>query len=283
MDDLSRQIIKMALLEDLGSNGDISSSLIPNNTAKAIIISRQAGILSGSGIIGSLIDEYQNFSKNYSISKNFQDGDKFDSNDILFEIVAPIRTLLSCERSILNFLQRLCGIASKAHQLSQLIKDYPCKLLDTRKTSPGLRLLEKQAFRDGGGTNHRLDLSEMIMFKENHLAYISNLQETTNKAKLNFPNTRIEIEINKANLHKLKEILENNIDIIMLDNFGAEEAASLIQKIRSLNPKTQIEISGGINEANLLDYAKALPDYISSSLAMTQANNIDLSMLIDHH
>lgn len=286
MEEPSRQIIRLALDEDLSPNGDLSSEFIFTDleTAKATIIAKAKGIMAGSATIQCIVNEYKSSTNrdfDCQIKTNFQDGQDFNRGDILFEITAPIKVLLACERTILNFLQRLCGIATKTNELVALIKNYQCKLLDTRKTSPGLRLLEKQAFASGGGTNHRLNLSDMIMLKENHLSGIKDIREAINTIRKRLPNIKIEVEVNKDNLAKLKNILNADINIIMLDNFSATECADLIIQIRKLNPQIKIELSGGINETNIIDYAKALPDYISTSIVTTKANNIDLSMLIN--
>ncbi len=290
----SRSIIQLALKEDLGSLGDLSSLLTiePNKQASAQIIAKEPGIMACSWIIQAILETYcvlaqRSFSEVGSLQLPLQDSDAFQAGDIVCEIKAPAQMLLACERTILNFLQRLCGIATYTRNLVNLIKDYPCKLLDTRKTMPGMRLLEKEAFHSGGGTNHRLDLSDMIMLKENHLACIEgDLIQAINQmrqalaAKDSTKNTQIEIEINKDNLSKLDSVIQASVDIIMLDNFSPNEASKLVSSIRSKNKIIKIELSGGVTASNLVDYAKALPDYISTGSATTKANNLDLSMIV---
>ena len=288
---MAKAIIRLALQEDLEPLGDLSSLLTidSNKKATAQIIAKEPGVMACGWIIKNILETYAE-ARSFNIELYFQDSDSFKAGDVLCQIKAPAQTLLACERTILNFLQRLCGIASYTHGLVNLIKDYPCKLLDTRKTMPGMRSLEKEAFRCGGGTNHRFNLSDMVMLKENHLACIEgdlttkikqiratlNGQRSTEKVK-------IEVEINKDNLDKLDTVIQAGIDVVMLDNFSPAEATELIKLIRSKSighSTLGIELSGGINKANLVDYAKALPDYISTGSATTKANNLDLSMLI---
>jgi nicotinate-nucleotide pyrophosphorylase (carboxylating) len=152
---------------------------------------------------------------------------------------------------------------------------------------PGMRVLEKEAFRCGGGTNHRFNLSGMVMLKENHLTCIEGdlitkieqIRSTLNSQQ-STENIKIEVEINKGNLNKLDSVIQAGVDVVMLDNFSPTEASELVKLIRSKTQIIDVELSGGINESNLVDYAKALPDYISTGSATTKANNLDLSMLI---
>ncbi len=281
----SSEIIRLALAEDLEPLGDLSSLLTidTKKQARAEIIAKEPGIMACSWIIQAILEAYPERSLNEAgqVQVYFSDGKSFKAGDLLCEIKAPAQTLLACERTILNFLQRLCGIATYTSKLVNLIKDYPCKLLDTRKTIPGMRALEKEAFRCGGGTNHRFNLSDMVMLKENHLACIEgDLIEAIKQMRSKLAaNIKIEVEINKDNLDKLESVIEADVDVIMLDNFSPSEASKLIQLIRSKSNQ-QIELSGGINEANLIDYAKTLPNYISTGSATTKANNLDLSMLV---
>lgn len=291
-----KEIVELALTEDLKPFGDLSSLLItnPNKEARAIILAKESGVLACSELIEAVYATYAArlnlASEAYKLKLFFKDGDQFKSGDILAEINAPAIVLLGMERTIMNFLQRLCGIATYTFKLTTLIKDYSCKILDTRKTMPGMRALEKAAFRCGGGTNHRFNLSDMVMLKENHLAVIGLdliTAITSMRAKLDAKaetkNTKIEVEINQDNLAKLEEILNLAlpVDVVMLDNFSAAEIPNLVQKIRSANANIKIEISGGINENNLVDYAKTDPDYISTGSVFTKANNIDLSFLVE--
>lgn len=276
-------IYELALREDLEPNGDLSTKFFSQKLLSAQIIAKEAGVLACSQIINKVFSTYyrlytDDFQNEMVIRTLVKDGDEFKANDILFEIKASSHALLICERTVLNFLQRACAIATKAKFLSELIKDYDCKVLDTRKSSPGLRKIEKQAFRQGGGTNHRFNLSDMAMLKENHLASLGLDLEAAIK-KLKSENCRITVEINKDNLDKLELVCKENVEQIMFDNFCIDELPALVQKVRSLNSKIKTEASGGITEKNIVDYAKTGIDYVSTAEA-SRARNIDLSMLI---
>lgn len=290
---LAKEIISLALREDLEPDGDISTYYLdPDLICEAQIIAKEPGLMSCSWLIALILEEYQSLQAPRKqsnaltqISILVDDSQKFQAGDTIIKIKAPAKTILACERTILNFLQRLCGIATYANHLVELIAEYDCKLLDTRKTMPGMRALEKQAFKDGGGTNHRFNLSDMIMLKENHLAIaeadlISIIKQSKKLGK------KIEVEINQDNLDKLASVIEAEVDQIMLDNFAAEKIPRIIANTTTVIASTakqsrpKFEASGGINETNLIDYAKTGVDYISTSICFTQAKNIDLSMLI---
>ncbi|MDA0773145.1 MAG: carboxylating nicotinate-nucleotide diphosphorylase [Cyanobacteria bacterium] len=275
---LVHSIIKLALAEDLEPNGDISAPCLTSKTAKAQIIAKEPGVMACSWLVEAVLRQYDP-NTTFNIISNCQDSLSFEAGQILFTIEANSRNIVATERTILNFLQRLCGIATYTNKLVKLIQDYPVKLLDTRKTMPGMRVLEKAAFKYGGGTNHRFNLSDMVMLKENHLACIEDLSEVISKFKNEA--MKIEVEINKDNLAKLELAIQAGVDQIMLDNFSPAEIKELKNKIALLPmPQPKLEASGGINESNLVDYAKTGVDYISTSISFTKANNIDLSLII---
>jgi nicotinate-nucleotide pyrophosphorylase (carboxylating) len=276
-------IYQLALKEDLEPNGDLSTKFFKQKPLKAQIAAKEAGVFACSEVVEKVFQAYQKlYQEDLKVTINClaHDGENFKAGDILVEIGTTSHALLICERTILNFLQRCCAIATKARLLSSLIKDYNTEILDTRKTSPGMRLLEKQAFKQGGGSNHRFNLSDMAMLKENHLSLLDqDLIDSIQKLKKE--NCKIEVEINKSNLNKLKLVAEEGVDQIMLDNFKPEELPELIKNIRALNPNIKIEASGGITEKNIVDYAKTGIDYLSTAEA-SRARNIDLSMLISN-
>ena len=313
---LVHSIIKLALAEDLEPNGDISATFLTSKTAKAQIIAKEPGIMACSWLVEAVLKQYDP-NTTFNVISNCQDSLSFEAGQTLFTIEAKSSDIFATERTILNFLQRLCGIATYTNKLVKLIQDYPVELLDTRKTMPGMRVLEKAAFKYGGGSNHRFNLSDMVMLKENHLACIEDLSEVISKfknkdirhpAKQGFASDvdtkkvgtvqstscvsedkedfcrksiKIEVEINKDNLDKLELAIQAGVDQIMLDNFSPSEIIKLKNKIDLLPmPLPKLEASGGINESNLLDYAKTAVDYISTSISFTKANNIDLSMMI---
>ena len=309
-----QDLINLSLEEDLLPNGDLSAFLLDDSLAKAKIIAKEDGLMACSFIVEQIlvcglqffIDkryfdiEVTNLeSLKIDVKQFFKDSNEFKTGDILFEITAPAALLLALERTILNFLQRLCGVATTTKQLLNNFKDTETKLLDTRKTAPGMRFLEKQAFKAAGATNHRLNLSDMVMIKENHIALsrfeniieaIAATHQKIKEEKLEDHKgnkVKIEVEINKDN-KKLLEIIFKQalVDIVMLDNFSVAEIKDLIQEITSLKEKyseaqnIKIEASGGIDIDNISDYAKLGLDYISSAYVSKNSKNIDLSMLV---
>lgn len=309
-----QDLIKLSLEEDLLPNGDISAFLLNDQQAKAKIIAREEGLMACSFIVEQILVYGLQFfiDKRYfdievtnlenlkiDVKQFFKDSNEFKAGDILFEISAPTSLLLALERTILNFLQRLCAVATAAKKLLSNFKDTETKLLDTRKTSPGMRFLEKQAFKAAGATNHRLNLSDMVMIKENHIALskfeniIDAIAATHQKIKeerledLRGNRIKIEVEINIDNKNLLKSLFEQAlVDIVMLDNFSISEIKDLMQEISSLKEKypeaqnIKIEASGGIDINNISNYTKLGLDYISSAYVSKNAKDIDLSMLV---
>lgn len=308
----AKEIIKLALAEDLYPLGDLTSSLLitPTKLAKAKIIAKEDGVMACSDILVEVMGEFCNtvrIPQSGDINFLINDMVSFKAGAELVNMTAPAHVVLGAERTILNFLQRSCGIASKTRKLVDKIKDYGCKLLDTRKTIPGLRAFEKTAFAHGGGTNHRFNLSDMVLIKENHLKFMSEeglaqklrmtrvkldeISETRFKEMQDaeFENLnqkqgakiKIEIEINEENLALLDQVLDSPVDIVMLDNFAPEKSAELIEKIRKANQEIKIELSGGISEETIESHAKTGCDYISTGSVYTNVRNCDLSMLIN--
>lgn len=306
----SKATIKQALIEDLQPNGDITSffSIEADQEAKAKIIAKEDGIFACGEIIEQVLEEAKNILAQYhscefsksKVKLNFKNGESFKKGDELLSIEAPSLLLLSTERTILNFLQRLCGVASLTKEFTQKISNYKTQLLDTRKTTPGFRMLEKQAVKDGGGTNHRLNLSDMVLIKENHLAFagkdkfntkelyefITGLKNSLQKSNIN-DNNEIKIECEIENIKQLEAVIKAEVDIIMLDNFSPQEIIDALEEINKLKIQLaitkdfQTEASGGINQETIESYAQTGVDYISTGSITTQARNLDLSMLIE--
>lgn len=297
----SLPVIKLSLEEDLNPYGDITSSNLvsPEEKTMAIIIAKEEGILACGYIVQEILDICGDILENYTGHKLKaqakilkKDGSKIHKGEKIIEIEGSAQLILSAERTILNFLQRLSGVATKTKKLCELIQNYPTKLLDTRKTMPGLRALEKEAFRLGGGTNHRFNLSDMVLIKENHLRFYknSNLLAAIEELRKKLPSkVKIECEINKDFISvkgNLEKLLASPVDVIMLDNFSPEEIRDLKEKIKNIqntqegNREIKLEASGGINESNIVKYALTGVDFISTGSVSTQSKNLDLSMLI---
>lgn len=299
----NQEIIKLTLLKDLEPNGDITTQLMvdPKLEAEAEIIAKEEGILACSHLGQEVLDIYCNVLVNKpkaTITFFKKDGDKFSKGDVIAKIQGSAQVLLGTERTILNFLQRLCGVATYANQLTELVKDYKVKVLDTRKTTPGMRPLEKEAFIAGGGTNHRFNLSDMVLIKENHIAFCSQnkahgLERAIKEAKAKLLASEIEgrekikIECEVSEESQLEDVIKAEVDTIMLDNFSPERISKALVQIEELKIKHGIskdiktEASGGINVTNIVDYAKTGVDFISTGSATTKSRNIDLSMLIN--
>ena len=334
---LIRDLISLSLREDLEPSGDLSAFLTIDfaQEAEAKIIAKEDGVMSCGFLVAEILNqglEYlvNNFIKKFaeegrengenlvslqSMEVYFKDGEEFLKGDCVIKIQGSAVLLLAMERTLLNFLQRLTGIATLTRKLTSLLDNTSTKLLDTRKTNPGMRVLEKMAFKDGAAFNHRLNLSDMIMLKENHisLSRFKNIKEALvycrqeiEKRKLKSLKgevLKIEIEINKENLHLLEGIIKEGFaDVVMLDNFSVFELSQVMANIRTWQAehaeiaaqqegtdhkgtssrlmRTFIEISGGINPENILSYLNLKPDFISTSYVSKNAHSIDLSMLI---
>lgn len=271
-------IIEQALKEDVGS-GDHSSlsSIDKNRTATAKLIFKDSGIAAGLSIAYTILKLNDN-SCDIKTFKN--DGDKVIYGDIGFEVTGNAHALLKSERLLLNIMQRLSGIASIAHIASDKISAYSTKVLDTRKTTPNLRVLEKWAVTVGGGYNHRIGLYDMIMLKDNHVDVAGGIIPAIQKAKsyLIKNHLTLGIEVETRNLEEVKQALTQlPIQRIMLDNFNpelVEEAVLLI------NHQCETEASGGITLDNIEDYAKVGVDFISLGMLTHSVKSLDISFKI---
>jgi len=271
-------LIKAALQEDIGSGDYSTIACIPEQAmGTAILKIKEEGILAGVAIaqhIFKLVEPTASF-KVYKI-----DGEAMFPGDIAFEVNAHIHTILKCERLVLNCMQRMSGIATLTHSFVKRIKPYHTQLLDTRKTTPNFRLLEKEAVRIGGGTNHRFGLFDMIMLKDNHIDYAGGIEKAIELAwqyiQQNQLNLKIEVEARTLNdVTTLCKVAKGKVFRILLDNFTPaqiSEALSIIQH------QFETEASGGINLNNIVSYAETGVDYISVGGLIHQAKSVDLSL-----
>jgi len=268
-----KPIIKFSLQEDIGHK-DLTASLIPKTTkAKAIIVCKQkTAIICGCKLVTLIFTQIDPTIK---IKWLVQDGDFIKKGQILCTINGNARNLLSAERTALNFLQILSSNATLTKKFSKLLEGTKAQLLDTRKTLPGLRIAQKYAVLCGGGYNHRFGLYDSILIKENHIAIYGSISKIINKAKILYPNKKIEIEV--TNLDELKEAIEATPDVIMLDNFDIEN----IRRAVNINKnRIKLEVSGGINKNNIKKIAQTGVDYISVGAITKIITPIELSMLI---
>jgi len=269
-------LIQTALAEDLGEGDHSTLAVIPANAkGKAVLKIKQDGILAGVEIAEKIF-RYAEPAVVFQVRK--KDGESMKSGDIAFTVEASVPTILMCERLVLNCMQRMSGIATLTHEYAEKIKDFSSKILDTRKTTPGFRLLEKEAVRIGGGMNHRFGLFDMMMLKDNHIDYCGGITKALENAfdyvQKYRPGLRIEVEA--RTLQDVREVLASGkAGRIMLDNFDPSllrEALSIIQK------KIETEASGGINLQNIREYAATGVDFISIGALIHQAQSLDLSL-----
>ncbi len=269
------KIIKNALKEDI-SSGDITTEIFIDRKArfKALMISKSQGIVCGVDFAILCFKILNPLSK---IKKFKEDGDIIKESDVLMEIVSD-RSILSAERTALNIVQRLSGIATKTRYFVDISKPYGVEIYDTRKTTPGLRVMEKYAVACGGGKNHRFGLFDAFMIKDNHISAIDEkrISEKIKIARRLHPNKEIEIEI--QSLKELKKFIDLDVDVIMLDNFKPKDAQLAIEIIRERRKDVLIEISGGINEENIKEYLPLKPDRISIGLLTHSYTSVDISL-----
>ncbi|MEE1883837.1 carboxylating nicotinate-nucleotide diphosphorylase [Pedobacter flavus] len=271
-----KDFIKNAIAEDVGDGDHTALSTIPLETqGKAKLLVKEAGILAG---VELALEIFNQIDSKLQISTFFNDGDEVKVNDVVFIVSGSTHSILLAERLVLNCMQRMSGIATLTNRLVKLVKPFGVKLLDTRKTTPGLRMLEKWAVRIGGGVNHRMGLYDMILIKDNHVDYAGGIKQAINAANLylkeNHKNLEIEIEV--RNMQELNEALEvGNIQRIMLDNFSPEV---LTTAVKLINNRFKTEASGGITESNILEYAKTGVNYISMGALTHSIKSLDLSL-----
>jgi len=269
-------LVQAAMAEDLGEGDHSSLAVIPADAkGKAVLKIKQEGILAGVEIAEKIFRLLEPASDFHLMKK---DGDAMQPGDEAFTVEATVHTLLTCERLVLNCMQRMSGIATLTHQFVGKIRGFKSRILDTRKTTPNFRLLEKEAVRIGGGLNHRFGLFDMIMLKDNHIDYcggitkaIDNAYDYAQKYK---PELKIEVET--RTLDDVREVLKSGkVNRIMLDNFSP---ALLIQALEIIQQKTETEASGGINLENIRDYAATGVDFISIGALIHQAKSLDMSL-----
>ena len=269
-------LIKNALAEDIGDGDHSTLACIgPETRGKAILKIKEQGILAGINVAEKIFA----YSDTSSVIKKFkQDGEIMQPGEIAFEVDAKIYDILTCERLVLNCMQRMCGIATLTKKYVDKLKGYHTKLLDTRKTTPNFRILEKEAVRIGGGFNHRFGLYDMIMLKDNHIDYCGGIEQAITKAwqyvQKEKPGLKIEVET--RNIEDVKKVIRiGKVNRIMLDNFSPQ---LITEALLIINGSYETEASGGINYENIESYAATGVDFISSGAIIHQARNLDLSL-----
>ncbi len=273
-----QHLIDEALKEDVGDGDHSALSCIPADAkGKAVLKIKQDGILAGMAVANKIIT-YKEPGAVFTAFK--KDGEEMKYGEKAFEVEASVHTILQCERLVLNCMQRMSGIATLTKQYVNKLEGYKTRLLDTRKTTPNFRLLEKEAVRIGGGVNHRFGLYDMIMLKDNHIDYCGSIEKAIERAAdyVNQKKPGLKIEVETRSVDDVKRVVaagKGKVFRIMLDNFNPEQILDALQYIGN---DFETEASGGINLENIEAYAKTGVDFVSVGALIHQAKSLDLSL-----
>jgi len=267
------QLVTFCLQEDVGS-GDITAELIPaDKTISAKLISRDNGIFCGRPWANEV---FQQVDSSLTVNWNIEEGSELSPDQTLVQIVGPARSILTAERTVLNFLQTLSAVSTISQHYASMVRHTSVKLLDTRKTLPSLRSAQKYAVRVGGCFNHRMGLFDAFLIKENHIAACGGIDAAVSKAKALYPNKPVEIEV--QNLNELELAISAQADIVMLDNF---ECSDILKAVKLNDSRLKLEASGGIDADVLVTIAETGVDYISLGALTKNCQATDLSLLIE--
>ena len=271
-----KEFIKKALKEDIGDGDHTSLACIPSSTkSSAQLLVKENGIIAGVKVA---VEVFHQVDKTLKIKTLLHDGTSVNKGDIVLTVSGKAQSILTAERLVLNIMQRMSGIATTTNKMNSLIKNTSCKLLDTRKTTPNMRMLEKEAVRIGKGHNHRNGLYDMILIKDNHVDYAGGIKQAITAANnyLIQHKKKLKIEIEVRNLLELKEVLKiGKVNRIMLDNFNTSDLKNAILLIPK---KYETEASGGITEKNIRSYALTGVQYISCGALTHSIKSLDLSL-----
>ena len=267
------KLVTFCLQEDVGT-GDITAELIPiDKTITAKLISKDNGIFCGRPWADEV---FQQVDSSLTVKWNIEEGVKLSPNQTLVQIAGSARSILTAERTVLNFLQTLSAVSTMSQHYASLVKHTSVKLLDTRKTLPSLRSAQKYAVRIGGCFNHRMGLFDAFLIKENHIAACGGIDAAVSKAKALYPNKPVEIEV--RNLNELELAISAEADIVMLDNF---ECNNILKAVKLNDGRLKLEASGGIEADMLVSIAETGVDYISLGALTKNCKATDLSLLIE--
>jgi nicotinate-nucleotide diphosphorylase (carboxylating) len=269
------QDIKHWLTEDIGDGDHTTLCCIPADAiGRSRLIVKDTGIIAGIEVAKKV---FEIFDKELRITQYMHDGDEVKQKDIAFEVEGKVRSLLQTERLMLNIMQRMSGIATRTRKYVKLLEGTRTRILDTRKTTPGLRMLEKEAVLIGGGCNHRIGLYDMILLKDNHIDFAGGISQAIDRANkyLKDNNKNLKIEIEVRNFDELNEVLASgNVNRIMLDNFSVADTRKAVEIIGG---RFETESSGGITETTIREYALAGVDYISVGALTHSIKSLDMS------
>ncbi|MCR4965281.1 MAG: carboxylating nicotinate-nucleotide diphosphorylase [Bacteroidales bacterium] len=276
IDEHIRQLIAMSLAEDIG-NGDHSSlsCIDPKAQGEMKLLVKQDGILCGVDIAKEIARQVDG---SITMECFMEDGTQIKKGDIVFILHGPAQKMLTAERTILNFMQRMSGIATTVHSYVEMVKDTNVTLLDTRKTTPNMRYFEKYAVKVGGAENHRIGLFDMIMLKDNHIDFAGSIEKAIDLANdyLKEHNMDLHIEVETRNLDDVRRVMEHGgVHRIMFDNFTPDQ---IVEGVKIVNHRYETEASGGITDETLHDYAVTGVDFISVGAFTHQIHSLDMSL-----
>lgn len=271
------ELIDLAFAEDIGDGDATTLSTIPADAmGKQRLIVKEEGILAGVEMARRV---FEKFDPTMKMEVFINDGAHVKPGDVAFVVTGPVRSLLQTERTMLNIMQRMSGIATTTARYQARLDGTGARVLDTRKTTPGMRIMEKEAVAIGGGTNHRIGLFDMILIKDNHVDFAGGIDKAVSAAKQwcrdNGKDLKIELEV--RNLDEIDQALAAGVDRIMLDNFTPERTREAVDHIRAKNPSVEIESSGGITLDTLRAYGEAGVDFISVGALTHSVKGLDMS------
>ena len=271
--DAVREAVARALAEDLGPLGDITAALLPEEAyGSATFVARATGVLAGTACAW---ETYAQLDPSVEVDWRLRDGATLEQRAVIGRVAGPLRSILTGERTALNFLCHLSGVATLTRRFVDAVSER-ARIWDTRKTLPGLRALEKAAVRAGGGVNHRGSLSEMVLVKDNHLGALG-VTEAVKRARAQWPGRGVEVECDRA--EQVREAIDAGADLVMLDNMTPSAAAECVRLVRAgARPETPIEISGGVTLENVAEYAATGADLISSGAITQSAPALDIGL-----
>lgn len=276
-ENLINKLIDLGIEEDINTGDITTESIIPESTnATATMTAKQDGVISGLEIVKMV---YERFQEDVIFTPYFNDGDSVKKGDVILKVEATYPTLLRGERLSLNIFQRMCGIATETAKYVKELIGTGTQLLDTRKTAPGLRVLDKLAVKHGGGTNHRMGLYDMAMIKDNHIKMAGGISKAVEQVRSRIP-ADIKIEVETTNLDEVRQAIAAGADIIMLDNMGNEQMSEAVNIIKAADKSIKTEASGNMSIPRLIEVAATGVDFISVGALTHTVKGMDISMNI---
>lgn len=277
--ELIHNLIRLALTEDIGDGDHTTLCSIPETEeGQSRLLIKEEGVLAGVDVA---IDVFHAFDAALQVEVFLGDGSRVKPGDVAFIVSGKVQSILQTERLVLNIMQRMSGIATITNNYMKRLEGIPAKVLDTRKTTPGMRILEKQAVKIGGGENHRIGLFDMILLKDNHVDFAGGIENAIRGAQnyLKEKNKKLRIEIEVRNLDELEEALRvGGVDRIMLDNFTPAQTIEAVKIVKVVNNRVELESSGGITIDTIREYAETGVDYISVGALTHSVKSLDMSL-----